>query len=197
MRTRAAAALLILAAGTMTVQTETDDARAAEAPPAPVSSEPQQTAATFGDWTVRCDRVGSDAAAKPVCEAAESLLVKGQQAPIAQVAFGHLPTDPANLLTLTVLLPINISFQKPPKLGADTDEAKTVPLTYRRCIPGGCLADTKLAATALTDLRNAKGPGRLYFTDAGERTLALPLSFRGLPQALDNLAKSTTGSPAR
>ena len=63
--------------------------------PAPVPSEPQQTSASFGDWVVRCDHPAAtpQGPAKRVCEAAQSLMIKGQQGPIAQIAFGHPPAD--------------------------------------------------------------------------------------------------------
>ncbi len=159
-----------------------------------VPSEPQQTSASFGDWVVRCDRP-PQAGAKRVCEAAQALVIKGQQGPIAQIAFGHPPLDkgidPA--LSLTVLLPVNVAFDKVPRLGPGNgpDDAGAATLTYRRCLPGGCLADVKPDAALLRALQAAPKPGHLTFTDAGERTLTLPVSFRGLTQALDDLNKET------
>jgi invasion protein IalB len=85
-------------------------ASAAETPPAPatpaeapVSADPQNTTATFGDWVVRCSR-GPEAGAKRVCEAVQSLVVKGQTAPIAQIAFGRSDKDHM----ITVLLPVKL-----------------------------------------------------------------------------------------
>lgn len=154
----------------------------------PVSTEPQQTSASFGDWVVRCER--PTPTGKRICEAAQSLIIKGQQSPIAQIAFGHAPTDrgvePA--LSLTVLLPVSIAFDKSPKL-AGSDEASAAILTFRRCVLGGCIADGKPQSDFLKDLRSMQKPGRLSFTDAAERTIALPVSYRGLAQALDDLAK--------
>ena len=173
------------------------DEPVAQADPAPVSAEPQQTSASFGDWVVRCDHPAPVAlgTGKRVCEAAQSLIVKGQQGPIAQIAFGHMSGDkyaePA--LTLTVLLPVSVAFDKPPKLGpgAGADDPGSASLAFRRCLPGGCLADAKPDAALLKDLRAAGKPGHLSFTDAAERTITLPVSLRGLAQALDDLAKET------
>jgi invasion protein IalB len=159
---------------------------APDALPAPVPSEPRETSASFGDWVTRCDRIGPETAAKTVCEAAQTLIVKGQQAPIAQIAFGR---GEGNVLGLTVLLPLNISFDKAPSLGIEGDDVKAVNLTLRRCIPAGCFADAKIEASLLSDFRSAQKPGRLSFTDASGHGLVLPLSFRGLSQALDNLNK--------
>ncbi len=180
--------------------TKHDAAPSVQAPPqasSGVSSEPQQTSATFADWVVRCERPpGSQ---RRLCEAAQALIVKGQQGPIAQIAFGHAPegktvmTDAS--LTLAVLLPVNIAFDKPPKLSG-SDESQTVPLTFRRCVPGGCLTEGKLTAEFMKDLRGPQKTGHLTFTDAAERTLTLPISLSGLGQALDDLARESAKDEA-
>ena len=162
-----------------------------------VSSEPQQTSATFADWVVRCERPpGSQ---RRLCEAAQALVVKGQQGPIAQIAFGHAPEGKTVMadasLTLAVLLPVNVAFDKPPKLSGP-DEAQTVPLTFRRCVPGGCLTEGKLDADFMKDLRGTQKTGHLTFTDAAERTLTLPFSLNGLGQALDDLARESAKDEA-
>lgn len=54
-------------------------------------------------------------------------------------------------------------------------------------VPAGCLATAPIDAGELNAFRNARKPGKLSFTDAAERTLALPISFRSLAQALDDL----------
>ena len=157
--------------------------RAADAQSAPVSAQPQQTLATYGDWTAHCQRVGDPE--RQVCEATQSLTVKGQVAPIAQIAIS-LADKPG---TVTVLLPTSIVFDKPPQIG--TDETHMLLLAYHRCVPAGCLADAHLEGIMQSEMRNTGKPGRLVFTDATERTIVLPVSFRGLAQALDDLAKQT------
>ena len=166
---------------------------AAVADPA-VPSDPQQTSASFGDWVVRCERPPQVGAGR-ICEAAQALVIKGQQGPIAQIAFGHAPHDKGGdpNLMLTVLLPVSISLDKTAKLGpgpAGDDPAATT-LTFRRCLPGGCFADAKADPALMKALRSTTKPGHLTFADAAERTLSLPISFRGLPQALDQLARDT------
>ena len=85
------------------VRPAADDAAAT----APVSAEPRETSATFGDWVARCQRIGAAGAEKSVCEAAQTLVIKGQQAPIAQIAFGR---SEGGSVAATVLLPINIAL---------------------------------------------------------------------------------------
>ena len=154
--------------------------------PPPVSSEPRETSASFGDWVSRCDRIGSEPTAKKVCEAAQTLVVKGQQQPVAQIAFAR---GEGGALLLTVLLPLNIAFTKAPEFGIEGEEAKAIKLTLRRCVPAGCFAEAKIEAPLLAEFRSTTKAGVITFPDASERTIALPLSFRGLAQALDDLNK--------
>ena len=155
--------------------------------PPPVSATPQTTTASFGDWTVRCVSVG----AKRQCEASLSLAVvqQGRQIPIAQIAFGH-SNDARRTLLITALLPVNVSFDKPARIGPDETHLTT--LVYRRCVPAGCLASAAPEAALVALARTAQKPGRLVFADASERLAVLPVSFRGLAQALDALAKESS-----
>lgn len=58
-------------------------AAAVPAPPA-VSSDPQATSATYGDWVHVCHRQA--ASGERLCEISQSIQVQGQPAPIAQLA---------------------------------------------------------------------------------------------------------------
>jgi len=164
------------------VRPAADDAAAT----APVSAEPRETSATFGDWVARCQRIGAAGAEKSVCEAAQTLVIKGQQAPIAQIAFGR---SEGGSVAATVLLPINIAFDKGPLLGIEGSDENDVKLVFRRCLPTGCFAEGKVEAAGLTAYRGSDKPGRLVFTDASEHIVKFPFSFRGLAQALDEVNK--------
>lgn len=146
----------------------------------PVSSVPETTTATFGDWTVRC--IHADSSAK-VCELQQTLTMKGQAAPVAEIAIGS-----ANGHTvLTAVVPVNVSFSHPAGLGWSAPTPLS--LTFRRCTPAGCFADGLLDTATLKTLGAETKPGRLLFTDAAERPVTLPMSFRGLAQAQADLQK--------
>jgi len=156
--------------------------------PAPVSADPQSTTANYGDWVVRCQRVGEGAATQRVCEVAESIQTQGAQGPIAQIAFGRIaPADP---MRLTIVLPPNISFPSSPRLAVDEKDPRGIDLSWRRCLPGGCFADAEIKDDLLQRWREQTGQGSLRFKDSAGRDVVLPFSFRGLAQALDALAKS-------
>lgn len=158
-------------------------APAAPAPAAqPVSSDPAQTTATYGDWVLRCVRSEHNAR---VCEVVQSLVVQGQQQPVAQIAVGYDKSD----LRFTILVPPAISLSRGALLGVAGAASPSFPMAWRRCLPNGCFADVQAGPELLKTLRGRNDPMQVSFKDAGERDVNLPVSMRGLVPALDALAK--------
>src|SRR5262249_19200292 len=83
------------------------------------SNEPQATTASFADWMLRCQRTGTGAEAHQNCELAQSVMVKGQQAPVAQLAFGKMAPTSTEPLHVTVAVPHNISFPSTVRVAID------------------------------------------------------------------------------
>jgi invasion protein IalB len=148
----------------------------------PVASDPAQTTATYGDWVLRCVRPEKG---PQICEVVQSMVVQGQQQPVAQVAIGYDKTD----LRFTLLVPPAISLSRGPTLGVPNAAAPHFDLAWRRCLPNGCYADVQVGPELLKTLRGRTEPMQLNFKDAVERDAVLPLSMRGLVPALDALAK--------
>ncbi len=155
----------------------------------PVPSEPGVTTASYGDWVLRCQRVGTGEKASRLCEVSQAMQVQGQAAPIAQVAIGRLPGEAE--LRVTALLPVAVSFPSAVRIGLEEKDAKASVLDFawRRCLPGGCLADGPVKEEGLKRWREAETPGRLLFKDANGQEVTIPLSFRGLKAALAALGK--------
>jgi invasion protein IalB len=165
--------------------------RAADAPaavaPAPVGAEPQTTMSTYGDWTVRCTHAENPTPAH-VCDIVQSLQVQGQQAPIAQIEIVRpAPKDP---MRIVIQLPANISLPSAVRVAVDDKDAQPLELAWRKCVPGGCFAEAELKEDVIKRFRAQTGNGKMQFKDAGGHDVPLPFSFRGLPQALDGLAKA-------
>ncbi len=177
---RIAASAFVIAAASFAV------ARAADPKePAPVSSEPQNTSATYGDWTLRCSRTGD---AARVCEVALAFQLQGQQAPFAQLAIGRVSAkDP---LHITFQVVPNVAFPSNVKLTADDKDAQPVELGWTACIPGGCRADGEFKDDQLKRWKALNTPAKLLFKDSTGREIPVPVSTRGFAQALDALPKS-------
>ncbi|GEO98937.1 invasion associated locus B family protein [Methylobacterium haplocladii] len=183
-----AALIAAILAGPVGAQANKAVAQPAAAPPAkPVPNEPGATTASFGDWVLRCQRGGTAEKPVRVCEVAQSMQVQGQNQPIAQIAIGRAGVGEP--LQVTVLLPPNVIFPSGVRLLSDEKDSTGYDLTWRRCLPGACVADAPAKDDALKRWRAAGEPGRIVFKNAGGQDVAIPLSWRGLPQALDALVK--------
>jgi len=153
---------------------------------AKVPAEPNTTIASYGDWVLRCQRVDTAGKTARVCEVAETIQVQGQTAPIAQVAIGRL--SPGEPLRVTVATPPAVAFPSTVRI-SEVKGGAPLNLEWRRCLPGGCFADAVLKDDVLARWRGLSDAGQLTFKDASGQDVTLPLSFRGLAQALDALAK--------
>jgi invasion protein IalB len=163
------------------------DKEPAAAPP--VGAEPQNTSATYGDWILRCSKAPEGSAVSRVCEIVQSFQLQGQQGLFAQLAIGRLSSkDP---LHLTLVMQPNVSFPSTVKLSVDEKDTQPVELIWHKCVgAAGCFADADFKDDAMKRWKAQTGTGRLQFKDGSGRDLTIPFSFRGLPQALDGLAKS-------
>jgi len=144
----------------------------------------QPDSKTFGDWVLRCQPATQGAAGK-ICEVTETIRSGPQQAPMAEIALSRFnPTDP---IRLTAHVPSNISL--PSVVKFSYREAHGIELHWRRCAPIGCFADNALTDEQSAIFRVQTEPGTFEFYDADGHSLKLPVSFKGLGQALDALSK--------
>ncbi len=150
---------------------------------APSVSEPSLTTATFADWTQRCVRE-TDVV---VCEVMQTLKMEGQAAPVAQIAIGRITSKAP--LRLTIILPVNASFEKGPQMQIEETPASQANLAWRRCANFGCVADLEIKSEVLNAWRVAAKPGQIAFRNAANQDVVMPFSFRGLAQALDAMPK--------
>jgi len=179
--------LVRIAASVFAVAMTSAAAFAADAPP-PVSTEPQNTSATYGDWTLRCSRTAQDNKEIRVCEVALAFQLQGQQSPFAQLAIGRAnPKDP---LHATFLVTPNVAFPSNVKLTIDDKDTQGVDLNWSTCIAAACRADGEFKDDQLKKWKALTAPGRLQFKDSTGRELSIPVSTKGFSQALDALAKS-------
>jgi invasion protein IalB len=152
-----------------------------------VDAEPNSTSASFGDWALRCQRLGNGAETQHVCEVTQQIRAQDQQNPVAELAIGRLKK--ADPLRLTVVLPVNVTISNPPSFSADGRVPELLDLGWRKCLPGGCIADALLTDEVLRRWKTQTSAEHVAWTDAAGRDLAIGVSFRGLTQALDALGK--------
>jgi invasion protein IalB len=159
---------------------------AAPAPhaPAPATQEPERTTASYGDWVVRCETHAGPPVQK-ACEMQQVAMMQGQANPISLIAIS-VPAK-GQPTRLVVQLPVNVSLPTPVRITADNKDHLTV--AFHRCVPQGCFADTEIKDEEIKRLRAETQPGKLFYKDAAERDVAIPISFKGFGQAFDALLK--------
>jgi invasion protein IalB len=151
----------------------------------PVSSEPQDTTASYGDWLLHCARADNGAGPK-LCEVRQTLQVKGQGV-IAEVAVSRASAKAP--WSLTILLPTNISLPSAVRIASDDKDESAAEIQWRKCLPGGCVAEGELREEILRYWRAQSAAGQIRYTLGTGQPVALSLSFRGFAVALDNLVK--------
>lgn len=172
-------------------------------PPAPVvtsvaphasEAEPSSTSASYGNWIMRCQRLGDGADAERVCEVAQLIRAQDQQNPVAEVAIGRLKkTDP---LYLTIVLPVNIAFPTPPSLSLNGEDVDRLNFVWLKCLPGGCYANALLTDDVVRHWKDETDARRITWNDGSGRESAVGLSFNGLGSALDALNRASPGALA-
>jgi len=143
---------------------------------------PQHTTATYDDWTLRCDMTST----LKKCDLVQTTQAQGQA--VSLIAVGRpSKTEP---LRIVFQVPINVWLPSGVRLATDKG-SDLVAATFKRCLDGGCLADAELKEDVVKKLRSETENGKLLFKDAGQKEMALPVSFRGFAVAFDALVKQT------
>jgi invasion protein IalB len=112
--------------------------------------------------------------------------VEGRNIPFSRVAIAHPIKDQP--VKLVLQLPVNVSFLANVRIRID-DSDPGLAAPFARCVPAGCFADFAINEQTLRKLRAASGTGKISYSDAGGRDVAVPLLFKGFNQAFEALAK--------
>jgi invasion protein IalB len=158
--------------------------------PAADTEGAEQTTATYGDWQIRCQLTPAVAgqSARRSCELVQSVVLQGQTAPFAQLGFGRLAA--AGPIFFTAVVPTNVTFPSSVKVALDgNDKQPPLEIPWTRCLPGGCFASIEIKDDVMKRWRTQSQSGRVTFKNGAGQDLAVPISFKGLAQALDAFAK--------
>jgi invasion protein IalB len=147
---------------------------------------PDHTTATFGDWTLRCDRRPDLSPPQRVCELGLAIQKAGETGVQAQMAIGRVAAGQP--LRITAVLPPNVALRTNPRVVVEGLQLAPTLLSWTRCVAGACFADAEVSAELLKELRSRTEPSRLDYRDGTEREVVHSESFRGVRSALDALA---------
>jgi len=141
----------------------------------------------FGDWRLRCQTTGAAPQTRRSCEILQAVMSKSQATPFAQIAFGK--PSPSEPLLVTVVVPPDVVFPSEVRIAADEKDAHPAILGWRRCVAAGCFANLGPKPDLLKRWRGLQSAGRVSFKNGAGQEVVMPISFRGLADALDALDK--------
>ncbi len=182
-----ASGLLVLGGPAMAQRVTPPASSATTAKPSPPDASPDHTTATFGDWTLRCDRRLDLTPPQRICELGLVVQKQGESGAVAQIALGRVSRGEP--LRITAVLPPNVSIKSSPKVIVEGLVPPSTELSWTRCIAGACFADAAVSDALLNSLRTRTEPARLDYRDATERDVTVPLSFKGVGTALEALGR--------
>ncbi len=151
----------------------------------PGVSQPDNTTASYGDWTHRCQQgVGTR-----LCEIVQTLVTnQGQRTPVALIAIGR----PAHNEPFKLVVQVAPNVALGPNAGVRValgEKDEGVLAAFQRCMPGGCFGEVNMNDELLKRWRAFGEAGQLRYQDAASRPVSLPFSLRGFAAAADALAR--------
>lgn len=164
---------VVLAAVAFAAPASAQTAKEAEKPSASAS----ETRSVHDDWIVRCKKD------KGQCEAVQTLQTTDLKGILAHIAVRAEKNEPVRLIILVppgVWLPANVEFKVP---GVDT-----LTLTYKRC-GQYCVASIALSKEQVAALKGSAGKGEFQFENGSRSPIILPVSFKGLGEAMEAALK--------
>ncbi len=180
--------LVFLQAATASAQPKGAGGGDAAQKPGATQADPNVKSVAYGDWTLHCQSVGTAPQARKICEVVQTINLKDQSAPFSQIAIGKPAPNESSMVT--VVVPINVSFPSAVQIATNEKDAAPLELTWKRCIPGGCFASVVLKDDVIKKWRSLnEASGRVGFKNALSQEVIMPMSFKGLSQGLDALAK--------
>jgi invasion protein IalB len=154
-----------------------------------VAQAPQRTEATYGDWTVRCQMQAGNPPQK-MCDVAQEYgpqvagqsPARAQTTQVTQVMIAR--RSKRDQIRLVIQVQPNVLIGAQVKFVYD-DKLPGLVLPFSRCFPTACFASGPFPDDVAKKLRSRTLPGRIEFTDGGERKVTVPVSFKGFATAFD------------
>lgn len=169
-----------LAAAAMTTQAQTS------------SDAPTSFSETYNNWVVRCvtQQVAEGQSATRICEMTQELRQQKNNQRILTMVLQAKKGIEARLGTgvasLTIIAPFGLLFSEGVKL--NLLESTLVSISYKTCLPTGCIAVSDLTIDQINELSKADKT-TVIMTDTNNQVLKLSLSMAGFRAAWKRLEK--------
>jgi invasion protein IalB len=145
----------------------------------------QSTTATYGDWVLQCQSVTGSPPQK-LCDIAQVTEVQGKNIPLSRIAISRAAK--AQPFTFSAQVPVNVSFRANLRIQVSaSDPGFAVPFDH--CLPVGCFVEFELKEDVTRKFIAATAAGKMTFKSANGQDVAIPISFKGFPQAFNALGE--------
>lgn len=153
-------------------------APAAAGTPAPAAGGQQIDSQSIGDWVVNC---GVNDQGKKLCLLLQQQVKSDTRERVLAV---ELRTAPQGGAVGVLALPFGLDLQRGVQLTLD-GKPLGKPLSFRTCVPGGCLITLNFDAATLAQLRKGKALASPAYTADGGQQVPFSVSLDGLNAAFD------------
>jgi invasion protein IalB len=139
---------------------------------------------THGDWKVSCEQQKD----RPVCAVSQQHTDKETRQLVVAIELSPVASGQGDG---TIILPFGLALDKPVTLEID-EAASGPPLSYKTCLPVGCLVSVSFNAATVDRLKKARVL-TVKATANGGQVVAFPITLAGFAGAFDrtvSLAKS-------
>lgn len=134
---------------------------------------------SYGDWIVSCAVRKVNGAAGKACVLAQEQVDRRSKQRVLAIELRPKSAGADG----TLALPFGLALEK--GISLQIDEGQALPeLTFRTCVPTGCLASVNLNGNAISSLRKGKSLGINVVADGG-REMKFAISLNGFSGALD------------
>lgn len=145
----------------------------------------QSTTATYEDWVLQCQSVAGPPPQR-LCDIAQVTEVQGKNIPLSRIAVSR--TARTQPFTFTAQVPVNVSLRTNLRVQvSNSDPGVAVP--FDRCLPVGCFAEFTFSEDVIRKFLAATAAGKMTFKSGNGQDVAIPISFKGFPQAFSALGK--------
>ncbi len=148
----------------------------------------QSQSFNFGAWLVECVQPPEG---RQQCQLTQRVIDGARRMQILNFSVVHLSDSGEYAMSITV--PHNVLLE--PGAGIRFDEDDIIEYSYTRCMPAGCLIETRLEAEVVAKLKSADA-AQMVVVDLAQKPVAIPLSLQEFGPAVDKLkAETRKGEP--
>ena len=155
------------------------------APPAP-AAQPEQTTATYGEWTVRC--AGHEGL--PPCDLLQVAVAQDDGRQVLRLSLAHL--GDGDRIGVQAWVPLGVRVSGGVLVQVDGETVELEGFGFTRCEPGGCFIEGVVDEGSLSAFKRGK-EGVLVVLDGGGSPRVTRLGFVGFTAGLEAMKSRNLG----